>query len=148
MPNELSRLVFDEPGQEFHQTKQWLISLSLGLTLFWGGFIRFYQLGIHQNTNDLNEISWALINAAAGVLALPLTYTLAKRFFREKAGLIASLLMAVYPMILFGNPSIVIDGILPLSMCLAIGIILRATETGKLCWLVLGGIIVGFLFFP
>ncbi|RME85063.1 MAG: hypothetical protein D6775_03830 [Caldilineae bacterium] len=90
--------------------------------------------------------SVALPNILAGVLSVPLLYALVKRHLGELAGLVAALALTLTPVFLATNRNNTMDGLLTFILLLAAWAFLRATETGRLRWVLLGGLLVGLGF--
>ncbi len=106
---------------------------------FWVQAVSAYFLGV-------NGFSLALPQALAGVLSIPLLYTLVKRYFGVLAGLVAALVLAVTPVSVATERNNTIDGLLVFVLLLATWAFIKATESGKLRYLLLGAILVGLGF--
>jgi 4-amino-4-deoxy-L-arabinose transferase-like glycosyltransferase len=87
-----------------------------------------------------------LPQALCGLGAVLLLYYLVRRHFGTIAGLVAALALAVSPISVVTNRNNTIDGTLALILLLAAWAVFRACETGKLRWLLLGGVFVGLGF--
>jgi 4-amino-4-deoxy-L-arabinose transferase-like glycosyltransferase len=94
----------------------------------------------------VSGFSVVLPNILAGVISVPLLYSLVKKYFNAEAGLIAALVLALTPVTLAVDRNNTIDGMLILTLLLAAGAFLRATETGRLRDLLLGAFLVGLGF--
>ncbi|GAB4501077.1 MAG: glycosyltransferase family 39 protein [Anaerolineales bacterium] len=94
----------------------------------------------------VSGFSVSLPNILAGVLGLPLLYGMVKKHMGELAGLTAALVMALTPVFVATNRNNTMDGLLVFFLLMAAWAFLRATETGKLRWLLLGAFIVGLGF--
>jgi len=94
----------------------------------------------------VSGFSVSLPNILAGVLGLPLLYGMVKKHMGELAGLAAALVMAVTPVFVATNRNNTMDGLLVFFLLMAAWAFLRATETGKLRWLLLGAFLVGLGF--
>ena len=88
---------------------------------------------------------WALLlpQAIAGVLSVALIYHLVRRPFGSVAGLIAALALAVTPIVVATGRNNTADMLLVLTVLVAAWAVVRATETGRLRWLLLCAVIVG-----
>src|SRR5919107_1462663 len=88
---------------------------------------------------------WALLlpQAIAGVLCVALIYHLVRRPFGPVAGLIAALALALTPIVVSTSRSNTIDMLVVLTVLVAAWAVVRATETGRLRWLLLCAAIVG-----
>src|SRR6185437_15502319 len=87
-----------------------------------------------------------LPQALAGVLSVALLYHLVQRSFGRSAGLLAALTLALTPISVATNRNNTMDSLLVLASLLATWAVIRATETGRLRWLLLGGALVGIGF--
>lgn len=90
--------------------------------------------------------STSLPNMLAGVLSVPLLYALVSRYSGKLAGLLAAAVLVVTPVALATNRNNTMDGLLVFVLLLAAWAFVRATESGKLAWLLLGAFIVGLGF--
>jgi len=87
-----------------------------------------------------------LPQAVAGVLSVAVLYYLVRRHFGAIAALLAALALALSPISVVTNRNNTIDSTLALVLILGAWAILKATETGKLRWLVLCALAVGIGF--
>ncbi|MCE7948428.1 MAG: glycosyltransferase family 39 protein [Chloroflexi bacterium CFX4] len=94
----------------------------------------------------LSGWSVALPQALAGVLALPLLFSLVRRHFGAWAGLLAALILALTPVVIAVERNNTMDGTLILTLLGAAWAFLRATETGRARYLYLGALLVGVAF--
>jgi 4-amino-4-deoxy-L-arabinose transferase-like glycosyltransferase len=94
----------------------------------------------------VSGFSVSLPNMLAGVFGLPLLYGMVKKHAGEPAGLVSALVMAITPIFVATNRNNTMDGLLVFFLLLAAWAFIRATETGKLRWLLLGAFIVGLGF--
>jgi 4-amino-4-deoxy-L-arabinose transferase-like glycosyltransferase len=106
---------------------------------FWIEAISAYFLGV-------SGFSTSLPNILAGVLEIPVLYHLVKKYMGELAGLIAALVMALTPIFIATNRNNTVDAMLSLTLLLATWAFIRATETGKLRWALLGALLIGIGF--
>src|SRR5215212_2822022 len=88
---------------------------------------------------------WALLlpQAIAGVLSVALIYNLVRRPFGAVAGLVAALALTLTPIIVSTSRNNTMDMLLVLTVLVAAWAVVRATETGRLRWLLLCALIVG-----
>ncbi|WP_287001220.1 MULTISPECIES: ArnT family glycosyltransferase [Gordonia] len=92
--------------------------------------------------------SWAILvpNALMGVASVALLYWMTRRYFGHWAGILAGATLALTPvaamMFRFNNP----EALLILLMIAAVWACLKAVETGRLRWMILVGVFVGFGF--
>src|SRR5579884_2077300 len=88
---------------------------------------------------------WSILlpQAVAGVLSAGVLFFLVRRYFGPVAGLLAALALAVTPISVVANRNNTIDSQLVLVVLLASWAVLKATETGKLRWLLLSMALVG-----
>lgn len=94
----------------------------------------------------LNPWSILVPNALFGVASVALLYWLTRRYFGHWTGMLAGSVLASTPvaalMFRFNNP----EALLVLLMIAAVWACLRAGEDGRLRWMVLTGVFVGFGF--
>ena len=93
-----------------------------------------------------NGFALALPQALAGVLSIPLLYTMVKRQFSTLAGLTAALALAVMPIMVAVERSNRVGGLLPFVLLLATSALLRAVRSGRCRYLLLEVILVGLGF--
>lgn len=106
---------------------------------FWVQAVSAYFLGV-------NGFALALPQALAGLLSIPLLFVLVKRYFGIFAGLIATLALAVIPVTIATERNNTIDGLLVFVLLLATWAFIKATESGKLRFLLLGAFLAGLGF--
>src|SRR5512147_1415046 len=94
----------------------------------------------------VSGFSVSLPNIIAGILGIPLLYAMVKKYMGELAGLVAALVMAFTPVLVATNRNNTMDGMLVFLLLLAAWAFIRATETGKLRWLLVGALTVGLGF--
>ncbi len=91
-------------------------------------------------------LSLILPQALAGVASVALVYALVRRTFGARAGLIAALALAITPISVAMSRENHPDGLLVLTLLLAAWALIRATESGRLRWLLLCAVLVGLGF--
>jgi 4-amino-4-deoxy-L-arabinose transferase-like glycosyltransferase len=106
---------------------------------FWIQAVSAYFLGV-------NGFALALPQALAGVLSIPLLYSMVKRQFGAWAGLIAALVLATTPVTVSTERNNTIDGLLVFVLLLATWAFLRAVRRGRFRYLLLGAFLVGLGF--
>ncbi|MDX6382201.1 MAG: hypothetical protein QOI57_3225, partial [Rubrobacteraceae bacterium] len=91
---------------------------------------------------------WSLLlpQALAGILSVALLYHLVSRAFGPLAGILAALVLAVTPVAVAVERTNNSDGLLVLSVLVGAWAVIRAVETGRLGWLVVGAVVVGLGF--
>jgi 4-amino-4-deoxy-L-arabinose transferase-like glycosyltransferase len=91
---------------------------------------------------------WSLLlpQALAGVLCVALLYHLVGRSFGPVAGLLAALALALTPISVATNRHNNLEGLLVLAVLLAAWAFILAAESGRLRWLVVGGVLIGLGF--
>ena len=91
---------------------------------------------------------WSILlpEALAGVLSVAVLSHLVRRTFGPIAGLVAALALALTPISVVTNRNNTIDSLLILIVLLAAWAVLKGAETGRLRWLLLGMMLVGFGF--
>src|SRR5258706_4670064 len=81
-----------------------------------------------------------------GLLAIVMLYHLVQRSFGAAAGLLAALALAITPIVVATDRNNTIDSSLILSLLLATWAFIKATESGRLRYLLLGALLVGIGF--
>lgn len=94
----------------------------------------------------VSGFSVSLPNILAGILGIPLLYVMVKKYMGALAGIVAALVMAFTPVFVATNRNNTMDGMLVFFLLLAAWAFIRATETGKLHWVLAGAFIVGLGF--
>ncbi|MDQ3227078.1 MAG: glycosyltransferase family 39 protein, partial [Chloroflexota bacterium] len=91
---------------------------------------------------------WSIMlpQAVAGVLSVALLYYLVRRASGPVAGLLAALTLALTPISVAVNHHNNLESVLVLTMLLAAWAFMRAAETGRLPWLLLGAVLIGLGF--
>jgi 4-amino-4-deoxy-L-arabinose transferase-like glycosyltransferase len=106
---------------------------------FWIQSISAAMLGV-------NGFSLALPNALAGIGSIALVYHLVKEQFNRGAGLVAALVLAVFPITIATERNNTIDGLLVFVLLLAVWAVWKAVQSGKFRYLLLGAFIIGLGF--
>ena len=88
----------------------------------------------------------SLPNILAGIFSIPVLYHLVKKYLGILAGLLAALVLAITPVVLATNRNNTMDGMLVFTLLLAAWAFIKATDSGKFSWLVLGAVLVGLGF--
>jgi 4-amino-4-deoxy-L-arabinose transferase-like glycosyltransferase len=106
---------------------------------FWIQATSAYLFGFH---------GWSLLlpQALAGVLCVALLYHLVGRSFGPVAGLLAALALALTPISVATSRHNNLESLLVLAVLLAAWAFILAAETGRLRWLVVGGLVMGLGF--
>jgi 4-amino-4-deoxy-L-arabinose transferase-like glycosyltransferase len=91
---------------------------------------------------------WSLLlpQALAGILCVALLYHLVGRSFGPVAGLLAALALTLTPISVATNRHNNLEGLLVFAVLLATWAFILAAETGRLRWLVVGGLAIGLGF--
>ena len=98
-----------------------------------------YVLGVNGFALVLPEI-------ICGLLSILVLYHLVRRSFGTVAGLLAALALAITPIVVATDRNNTIDSSLILTLLLATWAFIKATETGRLRFLLLGALLVGIGF--
>ncbi|MDY6808182.1 MAG: glycosyltransferase family 39 protein [Actinomycetota bacterium] len=102
--------------------------------------------GISVRVFGLNSWSILVPEVLMGVASVALLYLITKKYFGHWPGILAGLVLAVTPvaamMFRFDNP----EALLILLMIAAVWAMLKAVEDGRLRWMILTGVFVGFGF--
>lgn len=94
----------------------------------------------------VNGPAVVLPQVIAGVLSVLVLYALVRRHFGESAGLIAALALAVSPVAIATDRNNTMDSALVLMLLLSAWAFVRATDSGRLRWLILAGVLAGVAF--
>ena len=94
----------------------------------------------------INGFAFALPNALAGVLSIPLLFFMVRKQFGAGAGLLAALAIAATPIAIATDRNNTIDGMLVFVLLLAIWIMLKSIEKGRWGYLVLSAAVVSLGF--
>ncbi len=94
----------------------------------------------------VSGFSTSLPNILAGVFAVPVLYAIVRKHAGEGAGLVAALVMTLTPVFIATNRNNTIDGMLVFCLLLAVWAFVKATESGRRRWLLLGAFLVGLGF--
>ncbi|MDX6381833.1 MAG: hypothetical protein QOI57_2857 [Rubrobacteraceae bacterium] len=91
---------------------------------------------------------WSLLlpQALAGVLSVGLLYHLVSKAFGSVAGILAALVLAVTPIAVAVERTNNSDGLLVLTVLVGAWAVIRAVESGRLRWLLVGAVVVGLGF--
>jgi 4-amino-4-deoxy-L-arabinose transferase-like glycosyltransferase len=102
----------------------------------WLQAISAYFLGV-------SGFSVLLPQILAGIISVIVVYHLVRRSFGTVAGLLAGLALAITPVAVVTDRNNTIDSTLVLALLLAAWAFIKATETGRLRYLLLGAFLVG-----
>lgn len=91
----------------------------------------------------VNGVAVALPQVLAGILCVPLVYLLVKRYAGQVAGLVAALALAVTPVAIATERNNTMDATLVFTLLLATWAFVKATDSGRLRWLLAGAFLVG-----
>jgi 4-amino-4-deoxy-L-arabinose transferase-like glycosyltransferase len=105
----------------------------------WLQVISTKLLGYSTTTLKLPE-------AFAAIASVPLLYALVRRIWSATAGIVAALAFAVLPIEVITARSDTMDGVMMLVILLALACVLRATQSGRLAWLLAGAAALGVAF--
>ena len=82
----------------------------------------------------------------AGIVSVPLLYAAVRRMWNGRAGVAAALAIALLPVEVITSRSDTMDAVMMALIVLALLLIVRAIETGRLLWLALGAAALGVAF--
>jgi 4-amino-4-deoxy-L-arabinose transferase-like glycosyltransferase len=94
----------------------------------------------------ITGLAVSLPNIISGLLSIPLLYHLVKKQLGALAGLVATLVLAVTPVVVSTDRNNTIDGMLVLTLLLATWAFIKAVDSGKARFLFLGAMLVGLGF--
>ncbi len=78
-----------------------------------------------------------------GLLSVYITGRIALKIFGKKAAIIAALIHSIYPIAIYFESELLVDGLFTLLLELSILIFLKALETEKPRWYILTGLVIG-----
>jgi 4-amino-4-deoxy-L-arabinose transferase-like glycosyltransferase len=105
----------------------------------WLQVISVKLLGFSSTTLKLPE-------ALAGIVSVPLLYAVVRRIWSATAGIAAAAAMAVLPIEVITARSDTMDGVMMLTLVLALAAVVRAVETGRSRWLLVAAAALGVAF--
>jgi 4-amino-4-deoxy-L-arabinose transferase-like glycosyltransferase len=105
----------------------------------WLQVISVKLLGFSSTTLKLPE-------ALAGIASVPLLYAVVRRIWSAPAGITAAAAIAVLPIEVITARSDTMDGVMMLTLVLALGAVVRAAETGRSVWLLAAAAALGVAF--
>jgi 4-amino-4-deoxy-L-arabinose transferase-like glycosyltransferase len=105
----------------------------------WLQVVSVKVLGFSSTTLKLPE-------ALAGTASVPLLYAVVRRMWSAPAGIAAATAIAVLPVEVITARSDTMDGVMMLTLVLALGAVVRAAETGRSMWLLAAAAALGVAF--
>src|SRR6202050_4386987 len=93
-----------------------------------------------------SRTSLKLPEALAGIAAVPLLFATVKRMWSAPAGIAAALVLAGLPIEVITSRSDTMDGVMMALTVLALWLLVRACETGRVGWLLAGAAALGVAF--
>jgi len=118
-----------------------------------GGFVSidkppvdFWLQAASARILGINGFSLALPQALSGIAAVGVLYVLVRRVFGVLPAFLAALALALSPIVVAANRDNIVDSTLMLVVLLAAWAVIKAAETGRLRWLLLGAALVGLGF--
>ena len=105
----------------------------------WLQVVSVKLLGFNSTTLKLPEV-------LAGIAAVPLLFVTVRRMWSPAAGLAAATALAVLPVAVITSRSDTMDAVMMLTLVLALLALVRAAETGRRRWLLLGAATLGVAF--
>ncbi len=145
------------PGDPFYDAAVRSMGLSWH-NFFFGAFEPDGSVSIDKPPVDLwlqvlsvklfgfSSFALKLPEALASTLAVPLLYAAVRRPFGRGAGLAAALALAVLPISVITGRSDTMDGLMMMLIVVALFCCVRASETGRIGWLLLGAAALGVAF--
>jgi 4-amino-4-deoxy-L-arabinose transferase-like glycosyltransferase len=94
----------------------------------------------------VNGFAVVLPQILAGIISVPILYHLVNRCAGTAAGLLAALVLAITPVAVAADRNNTMDSTLILTLLLAAWAFIRATESGRLRWLLVGAVLIGIGF--
>lgn len=106
----------------------------------------FWLQALSASIFGLNGFALAFPQALAGVLSIPLLFSIVKKQFGDWAGLISAAVLAFMPVAVSTERNNTIDGLLVFVLLLAVWAVLKSVQTGKFRFLLLGAVFLGLGF--
>jgi len=106
-------------------------------------FQSILSVGYHFGASDLFA---RLVSAAVGVLTIYLVYELGKLLYGRKAGLLATLFVALMPYHVVVSRQVLLDGPMTLFATLTLYLLARFAASGRPAWLYAAGAAMGLTF--
>ncbi len=94
----------------------------------------------------VNGVAVSLPNILSGVLSIPVLFHLVKKYFGSLAGITSGIVYIATPIVLAADRNNTIDGMLVFTLLLAAWAFIKAADTGKLWYLIIGSVLVGLGF--
>jgi 4-amino-4-deoxy-L-arabinose transferase-like glycosyltransferase len=94
----------------------------------------------------VNGFAVSLPNILTGVFSLPILFFIVKGQFGTLSGIISMVVYIVTPIVLATDRNNTIDGMLVFTLLIAAWAFMRATDKGKLSYLILGAVLIGLGF--
>jgi 4-amino-4-deoxy-L-arabinose transferase-like glycosyltransferase len=93
-----------------------------------------------------NSVALKLPEAVAGTATVALAYGLVRRLFGTGAGVVTALALAVLPITVLTSRSDTMDTLMVMLILVAAWLVVRAAETGRVCFLYLAAAVIGLDF--
>ncbi len=94
----------------------------------------------------INSFGLLFPEILAGLCSVAVVYSLVERWFGTAAGLLAALALAITPVVVATDRNNTIDSLLIFTLLLAAWAFIKATETSRLRYLLLGAVLIGLGF--
>jgi tetratricopeptide (TPR) repeat protein len=115
----------------------------LGDSTFWVDPLYAYVLGVIYAIFGPAPIVLLAVQAVLGALTAMIVYALGRRVFGEAAGFLAAALAALYDLLIFYDGVLLKTSMTTFLCALTLLALLRAGETGRLRYWILGGALAG-----
>ena len=94
----------------------------------------------------VNGFAVSLPNILSGVLSIPVLFHLVRKYFGSLAGITAGVVYTFTPIVLAADRNNTIDGMLVFTLLLAAWAFIKAADSGKFRYLIIGAVLVGLGF--
>lgn len=129
----------------FHH--QWAVSVSegdlMGEDVYIRGPFYIYVLGLLYAVFGPSIVVGRILGMVIGLLSIVLTYLIAREVFNRKIAVIAAAIHAFYPVAIYFESELLVDGLFTLLAQLSIFLFLRALNGKRTFWFVLTGVVIG-----
>lgn len=104
----------------------------------------FHVFGMTGEFRDTAFLAGRTVSALAGTVSIYLTYIIGRRLFTKTEGLIASMLLAVFPLHVTCSRYLKEDALLTFFILAAVVAVLKAVQEDKRSFLLFAGLMAGF----
>jgi hypothetical protein len=122
---------------------QYFLHPSLLLYLTYGMNHLLHLIGVEGSFRDTAFLAGRLVSAIAGVGSIALTYQIGKRLFSKETGVMAALLLAVFPLHVTCSRYLKEDSLLTFIVLACVLVTIVAVQTQRRALLLVAGLLAG-----